>query len=242
MSTQDVRYRISTLKMSTLEADFFPDALSQIRTLQGRTDIASLLQETKATRIGSTALLLWTIVSFITTLVLTRTVRDIHYSESHGGLKSAKSLDPKSRYLSMPRVWTFAHFLFAICMILTLVIRSWPGTVVLVSMVGCSWAATQWIPHAIVGAEISPKQHSTATNNDKDVVIVDDEDMVTHRGAILGLHNLAISTPQIFAALASSAIMWIMTNAGSIEPSVWILRVAAIPAMIAATLALRLDG
>jgi solute carrier family 45 protein 1/2/4 len=114
-------------------------------------------------------------------------------------------------------------------MVLTLVVKSWEGTVVLVSLVGCSWAATQWIPHAIIGAEISPKHDM-------------DDTLLEHRGAILGLHNLAISGPQIVAASASSGIMWLMTAAGSVEPAVWPLRVAALPAMIAATLACGLDA
>ena len=73
---------------------------------------------------------------------------------------------------------------------------------------------------------------------DEDAAAADE--LRQHRGAILGLHSLAISTPQIVAALVSSGIMSGMTKLGSVEPAAWTLRAASVPAMVAATLACRL--
>ncbi|KIW86201.1 hypothetical protein Z517_01596 [Fonsecaea pedrosoi CBS 271.37] len=213
-------------------------ALSQLQSFHGWTDVATLLKS-PATQVGSTALLMWTLVSFLSTTVLTRLVRQP--CTTTAPTEDIATTDPALS--SMHTVWIYSHVLFAACMLLTLVVKSWQGTVVLVSLVGCSWAATQWIPHAIVGAEISPRRkdyrlYDVDSDSDADADEVDE--LRKHRGAILGLHNLAISTPQIVAALASSGIMRIMTDMGSVEPAVWTLRAASVPAMVAATLAYRL--
>ncbi|KAH0848481.1 hypothetical protein FOPE_02593 [Fonsecaea pedrosoi] len=206
------------------------------QSFHGWTDVATLLKS-PATQVGSTALLMWTLVSFLSTTVLTRLVRQPCTTTSL--TEDIATTDPA--LCSMHTVWIYSHVLFAACMLLTLVVKSWQGTVVLVSLVGCSWAATQWIPHAIVGAEISPRRKDYRLYDvDSDADADEVDELRKHRGAILGLHNLAISTPQIVAALASSGIMRIMTDMGSVEPAVWTLRAASVPAMVAATLAYRL--
>ncbi|OAL37129.1 hypothetical protein AYO20_03607 [Fonsecaea nubica] len=209
-------------------------ALSQLQSFHGWKDVATLLKS-PATQVGSTALLMWTLVAFLSTTILTRVVCQPCITTA---LKEdVATTDPA--LCSMHTVWIYSHVLFAACMLLTLVVKSWQGTVVLVSLVGCSWAATQWIPHAIVGAEISPRGKDYS-HYDVDADADEVDELRKHRGAILGLHNLAISTPQIVAALASSGIMRVMTEMGSVEPAVWTLRAASVPAMIAATLACRL--
>ncbi|OAL31792.1 hypothetical protein AYO22_00662 [Fonsecaea multimorphosa] len=212
---------------SYVNTRFFEDALSQLQSFHGWTDVTRLLKS-PATQVGSTALLLWTLVSFVSTMVFTRLVRK-PCKRSPG-----PDVEDADNPLSMRTVWMSSHILFASCMLLTLVVKSWEGTVVLVSLAGFSWAATQWIPHAIVGADISP---GVDDDDDDDEAA---EDLRQHRGAILGLHSLAISTPQIIAALVSSGIMSGMTKLGSVEPAAWTLRAAAMPAMVAATLACRL--
>lgn len=61
----------------------------------------------------------------------------------------------------------------------------------------------------------------------------------TQTGTILGFHNMAIATPQILAAVGSSAIFWLLGKwgIGGAEAIGWVLRAGGLAAMVAAVLA-----
>ncbi|KAI4186549.1 MAG: hypothetical protein L6R41_003397 [Letrouitia leprolyta] len=137
-------------------------------------------------------------------------------------------------WLTLRRAWILAHLLFALCMASTFFITTPFAATVLAGIVGLSWALSLWAPFALISAEIS-KQDNRArktggTNDDQ-------------AGVVLGLHNVAISAPQMLATLVSSAIFRIAQKPRG-EPgddSVgWVMRFGGLAALVAAYMTSRL--
>ncbi|MCJ1409777.1 hypothetical protein MMC19_003860 [Ptychographa xylographoides] len=128
---------------------------------------------------------------------------------------------------SFARVWTSAHLVFAICMFLTLFVTRWTGGMVIVTLAGISWAVTLWVPYAIIGLELAAQ--------------ADDDHDEDQKGSIVSLHNVALSAPQILAALLGSAIFWIYQQMGSNDGVGWALRAGGCIVLVATYLASRLD-
>lgn len=59
-------------------------------------------------------------------------------------------------------------------------------------------------------------------------------------GAILGVHNIAISLPQVISGLVSSVTYRIAEGAGSQVPTAWVLASSGFAAFVAAVLAGRM--
>lgn len=85
---------------------------------------------------------------------------------------------------------------------------------------------TLWAPFAIIGAEIT--KHNGKVGEDYDA------------GTILSLHNLAISAPQLVAALICSGVFWVAHQVGSSDATGWALRVGGLAMLAAAWLCRRL--
>ncbi|KAH7369971.1 sucrose transporter [Rhexocercosporidium sp. MPI-PUGE-AT-0058] len=115
-------------------------------------------------------------------------------------------------------VWTFAHAYFAIAMFLTFLVTSQTGSMMLVASVGISWAVTLWVPYSLIGVLLS-KQHQGFRGEPE-------------TGAVMGLHNAAISAPQILSALISSIVFAILNGAD--VSVVWTLRIGGCWAVVAA--------
>lgn len=83
--------------------------------------------------------------------------------------------------------------------------RSVGGATALIGIVGVSWALTLWAPFAIISAEISKLEEvrrlrasSPDDNNNNNTT--------DQAGIVLGIHNMSVSSPQIFATVGSSII------------------------------------
>lgn len=122
-------------------------------------------------------------------------------------------------------------------MFLTFFISTPTGATVLVGIIGLSWALTLWAPFALISAEISKRDAAArklgagAAKEDK-------------AGIVLGLHNVAVSAPQILATLVSSAIFKVTQkprgSAG--DDSVgWVLRFGGLAALVAAYMTSRIE-
>lgn len=136
---------------------------------------------------------------------------------------------------SICHLWMLSHILYAACMFATMLISSISGTCVLVGIVGISWAVTIWAPYAII---------STAVLDGADIHENDDTIESERLGIVIGLHNVAIATPQILAALICSFVFLVFDGSGSAtaEDSVgWVLRIGGLSALIAAFLTMRLN-
>lgn len=133
-------------------------------------------------------------------------------------------------WLTLRRAWMLSQFVIAFCMLMTFFITSTAAATAIAALVGLPWALSLWAPFALISAEISKRdvearRSGTGASN---------EDQA---GVILGLHNVAISAPQILATLVSSGIFKATQkprgSAG--DDSVgWVLRFGGCAALIAA--------
>ncbi|KAJ2985405.1 hypothetical protein NUW58_g5549 [Xylaria curta] len=129
---------------------------------------------------------------------------------------------------TLRRAWMFSHILFAVSMISTLFARTIEAATALIGLIGITWALTLWAPWAIISAEISRRQvmyqarkqqlsHITQAVAERNQQITsnassreghpqDHEPEPDQGGVILGIHNMAIASPQMIATLGSSVI------------------------------------
>ncbi|TGJ85302.1 hypothetical protein E0Z10_g3452 [Xylaria hypoxylon] len=129
---------------------------------------------------------------------------------------------------TLRRAWMFSHILFAVTMFSTLAARSIEAATALIGLIGITWALTLWAPWAIISAEISRRHvmHRARKQQLRHVGQVaessqqlpsdplvndggqlqDDEREPDQAGVILGIHNMAIASPQMIATLGSSVI------------------------------------
>ena len=111
---------------------------------------------------------------------------------------------------------------------------------------GIPWAVTQWVPFAVVGYETSrlglTPRDEDAGEEGGGVEGVDEEqgEEESQSGAILGVHNLAISLPQVVSGLVSSGTYKIAEVAGSEVPTAWVLASSGLAAFVASWLASRM--
>ncbi|KAI5361760.1 Putative MFS transporter superfamily [Septoria linicola] len=175
---------------------------------------------------GSVASLCFAAVGFFFVLVLpvalpyvSRLVR--RNRQSHG------SSDTSERDLIW--LWLFTQPVLGLLLVLTLAAAyQWQGTV-LVAIAGLPWAVTQWVPWAVIGYETS-KLGLSGQDQSED----------SKSGAILGVHNMAISLPQVLSGAVSSATYKIAEEAGSQVPTAWVLASSGIAAFVASFLARRM--
>ncbi|TRX94788.1 hypothetical protein FHL15_004249 [Xylaria flabelliformis] len=129
---------------------------------------------------------------------------------------------------TLRRAWMLSHILFAVSMTSTLFARSIEAATALIGLIGITWALTLWAPWAIISAEISRRdvmyrakkqqlRHVTQVN-ERDQQIASDpllnaegqsqgyEREPDQAGVVLGIHNMAIASPQMIATLGSSVI------------------------------------
>ena len=180
----------------------------------------------EAIRSGTFASFLFAVVAFVYNLLLPYILK-----KSSGSKSSAMSLKDTSH--SVSKAWTYSHGFFALLMFTTFFAGSQATATAIVACAGFSWALTLFAPFAIVSTELAAQQalqrdYSTSFND-----VADDSslDHSNRTGAIMGLHNVAISAPQILAALVCSAI-YAVTNAPEVEDGTgWVLRAGGLAAL-----------
>lgn len=117
-------------------------------------------------------------------------------------------------------------------MFTTFFVTSHVGATVLIGIAGLSWAFMLWAPFAIIGEEISTRHLSVRADGDRSAE--------TGAGAIVGIHNIATSLPQIIAAVICSGIFWLAQAMGSDDGTAWVLRAGGCAALGAAYLTSKL--
>jgi solute carrier family 45 protein 1/2/4 len=142
--------------------------------------------------------------------------------------------------LTLRRMWFFSQLLFVICMFSTFFIHTPLAATIMTAFVGISWALASWAPFALISAEVARRDEATRKKRRQQHSLDEqakDEEETDQAGIILGLHNVAISSPQILASLASSVIFhFLQTPRGvSGDSSVgWTLRLGGLAAVVAA--------
>ncbi|KAK9779059.1 putative MFS general substrate transporter [Seiridium cardinale] len=133
-------------------------------------------------------------------------------------------------YLVIPgftlrRAWMLSNVIFAIAMFCAVFVRTVEAATALIGLVGITWALTLWAPWAIISAEISrrdatlrarrnsqlPQSHQAGGDGTTEDLLhqerrLHDDEEVDKAGVILGIHNMAIASPQILATVGSSII------------------------------------
>ncbi|KAK3180591.1 hypothetical protein K4F52_008057 [Lecanicillium sp. MT-2017a] len=124
----------------------------------------------QATRIGSFALLVNSVVSLLTNVLLPFFIAPTYDSQpavsqgSGTGSETAYRRRNRERTIlerlqipgfTLKRAWFGSLILFSIAMLCTLVARSVEAATALIGIAGITWAMTLWAPYAIISAEIA---------------------------------------------------------------------------------------
>jgi solute carrier family 45, member 1/2/4 len=133
-------------------------------------------------------------------------------------------------YLVIPgftlrRAWMLSQIIFAVAMFCAVFVRTVEAATALIGLVGITWALTLWAPWAIISAEISRRDallrhrrqtqlsraHGTENDNSTEDTLDEErrlhnEEEVDKAGVILGIHNMAIASPQMLATVGSSIV------------------------------------
>lgn len=139
---------------------------------------------------------------------------------------------------SLLAIWSIALLWSSLLISLTLFAESLGTSLVLISLVGMSWAINNWLPFTLIGLDVATE----AGAGEEDAVYLDGQDFdkrpFVANGSISGLHNVAISGPQIIAAGVSFTWLWAAHNNGVIDEQSWILRSGSLAHLVAGALAL----
>jgi solute carrier family 45 protein 1/2/4 len=182
----------------------------------------------QATRVGTFALLINSVVSLLTNVFLPFFIAPTYDTQpvvaGVPGETDAVSDDEDHPsvldYLRIPgftlkRAWLGSLLLFSGAMFCTVLVRTVTAATVLIGLVGITWAMTLWAPWAIISAEISHRDaarraqksnSSPRASTDATASAAEEEDEEDQAGVILGIHNMAIAAPQIIATVGSSII------------------------------------
>ncbi|PYH90571.1 MFS general substrate transporter [Aspergillus ellipticus CBS 707.79] len=219
-----------------------------------------------ATRIGTLALLVNGVVSFATSVFLPLLVAPSEKQMEPHATTGLRSLRLKLRIpgLTLRRTWLLSHFLFSICMLSTFFISSPGQASVMTGIVGISWAITAWAPFALIASEIA--QDGLGQSQEHRRGGVDEEEgpsalpyserergderreadgkTANQAGLVLGLHNVAISFPQIISSAIGSLIFKALQKPRG-EPwdtsTGWVMRLGGCAAVLAGFLTMGLQ-
>ena len=243
----------------------------------------------KATRIGTLALLIYAITSFVANILLPflvvpsykrpaegmtesiaptspigigRTLSHSSLIQSRSGQMTAGMDGPPSfitrclKAIQIPgftlrRAWLMSQLLFALCMFSTFFISTYQAAAVMTAVMGITWSLTLWAPFALISADISIRDEERRGRERRKKVVPtedwhqhgDDREEGDEAGIILGIHNVAVSAPQILSTLISSIIFKALQKPRDEPGDVsvgWTLRLGGLAALAAAFITWRM--
>ncbi|KAG9194332.1 hypothetical protein G6011_04367 [Alternaria panax] len=180
-------------------------------------------------RLGARANLLFATVALSTNIVLPKLSK---MSQSMIGKAKVHKEKPQEFFSKLSIIWGFGQVVYVMSVLSTTMVSSSTTGTFAITIAGFSWGVTQWVPFAMIGEE-------TARHAIDEESVKKEEDVwsLVQGGRIMGLHNAAISMPQIMAALISSAIFWIAQKFNNENALVWVMGWTGVPGAIAAWLA-----
>lgn len=190
------------------------------------------------TRLGTFASLLSSALSLATTILAPH----IASTKSTASLSKniyLEGLKVRSEWLRQIHIiWAFSLLFYAFCTLSTIFVLSTNMAIVVIALTGVPWGVTQWAPFALLGEEIAIYEDESDSATEKG----GQQSITNLSGTMLGVHNAAISVPQILAALGSGFIFWCFDGNGSRGDNgiAWVLRAGGIAAIFAAYFAWRL--
>jgi solute carrier family 45 protein 1/2/4 len=189
---------------------------------------------------GSLAVFLFALVAFITSIVLPLLSRQVAEKSIEISTSATTILG-----MTLPQVWRKSFIILSFSMFLTMFSWTVPVSIGIIAIAGTSWAVTIWIPFALISAEIAQdtQQRIPETND------LEGKSAALRRyggrdqtAAILGLHNMAISVPQIISALFCAFLFRSFEVIGVKDGAAWVFRFAGLAAGYAAYLTRHLEG
>ncbi|KAF2868384.1 sucrose transport protein-like protein [Massariosphaeria phaeospora] len=120
-------------------------------------------------RIGSTALIAFSIITFVMSIMLPWFVKSPEEEASTFTVRPPRGIASFANNLekykpSLLTTWTISHCIFAMSMIMAPFVHSLRGATIIVAACGVSWAVSCWAPFTFLGVEISrlsqPRRHS----------------------------------------------------------------------------------
>ncbi|EUC38103.1 hypothetical protein COCCADRAFT_32794 [Bipolaris zeicola 26-R-13] len=182
----------------------------------------------KVGRIGSTALVSFSIVTFITSVLLPFFVENPEHSEKGPGFSpsSKRKFDAgpwEKRKPSLLTAWVVAHCIFACSMSMAPFVTSIKHATIIITLCGVSWAVASWAPWALMGVEINRLNMATAHSTHSKRASIDlseAQDKLekadgagagsgrggASSGQYLGIMNLYTTLPQFMG----TAISWVV--------------------------------
>ncbi|QSL66868.1 hypothetical protein MERGE_001255 [Pneumocystis wakefieldiae] len=182
----------------------------------------------EATRYGSFAFLLFSIISLLGTFFFPLFISEKKLFKYILRAKCFSILEK----INIHFLWTFGHFIFSLCMLSTILVRTTTQAVVIIALCGLSWAITLWAPFSLIAIELS-------SNNE------------LHRsGTILGVHNTFVTIPQVLSIIMVG-IIFKLTGYKKFEDIIkcrdnmdysfiWIFQISGISSIIAMYLTFKL--
>ncbi|KAH6910824.1 sucrose transporter, partial [Coprinopsis sp. MPI-PUGE-AT-0042] len=139
------------------------------------TDEEQSLLDAEATRKGSQALFLSSLVALVCNFTLP-------LFTTKAGERPGQSQDlPRWKQIKIPAflrfhlasLWAASHLVFAICMFATFFTSTLAGSTVLVAITGFSWAVTQWAPFALLAEAILTEPGPTSADDGGSIMLED---------------------------------------------------------------------
>ena len=169
--------------------------VKHVHAIENRGRLYLNASEQPESKIGSLTLLTFSMVAFI-------------------GAVGQLYLTKVTKSCSIRRMWITSQGVLGLCLLATLIISSSTGTIILFCIVGISWAASSWIPFALLAIEISrcespsigsrnPLGTRHQLDEEKNAECEAEDISSAHiSGLVYGLHNFAICLPQMLMSFA----------------------------------------
>lgn len=152
--------------------------------------------------------------------------------------------------LTLRRAWCLSQLLFSACMFSTFFISTPIGATIMVGVMGVAWSLSLWAPFALISAEISRRDEARRFRHRRKYMQSDtgsgadgEDENEDRAGIVLGLHNVAVSAPQVVATLICSAVFKALQKPRN-EPGdvsvAWTLRLGGLAGLVAAFLTWRM--
>lgn len=188
-------------------------------------------------RIGSTALILFSIVTFTSAVVIPKLVEAPEDESAMYAARPALTLAPivetaQKKKPSLLTIWYISQFIFAGAMFLTPFVTSFRQAEALVAITGIPWALASWCPHTYMGQEIirmsNPNGNPRRTPRRRESNLpIDLERPVAAEvaggdsisGIYLGILNLFTTIPQFIGTFISMIVFSIFENGQGLASS-----------------------
>ena len=151
--------------------------------------------------------------------------------------------------LTLRRAWLFSQLLFSLCTFSTVFISTAQAATVMTALIGITWSLTLWAPFALISAEISKRDERRRRRDRQRLMNGDAEDddkqdeEEDQAGIILGIHNVAVSSPQVLATLICSVVFKLLQKPRNEPGDVsvgWTLRIGGVATLVSAFLTWRM--